>query len=748
MTHDNNAPATNGDDSHNNASPTNCYGTESDLSGDFYDDSASDNDLAPIVSSDELEKMQQAAIAEEEMALEAHADDMDDTAETDRFADFDSQITGLPTNPKTSAKKTHSNTAKANSSHSNKTTGDDRPSDQGIPHAEDPLLNSGSTALAALSRYTITNRINALLKNNDPLVINAKNAPLTDMEARQLLASDLIDKLNMMIKIVKAGKSTNAESAQVKPYKRLDFPEIATILTMLHDIVLITPSAANSDPDLDMLAIYDNDVDSETYGTYQASTNHIRRLARHYTYDISTKETAELISSLSDQVPRKQRGENPDLIAMRNGIFNYKTKELIPFSPEYIFLAKAAVDYNPNAQPVVITNPDDGTVWDIDSWIHELFYTPVPDNLPGRDEHGQTDPNAPGFGTPEAAAIDQETADKWARERQLIIEFNKTNEGLEDLVWEIIGATLRPYVSWDKMAFFSSSQGNNGKGTLIEMIRNIIGPQSYASIPLADFSKDFLLEPLTRASAILVDENDVGTFLEKSANLKAVVTNDVITINRKFKSPIAYQFQGFMIQCLNESPKIKDKSESFYRRQLFVPFYKSFTGSERRYIKSDYIKRQDVLEYVVYRALTQRDDYYEFSNPQASQDALNEFKKDNDSLRAFWDFIEEEFVWDMLPRTFLYDLYIAWLNRYNPGAHALNLRNFATSLTKLVTEDGRWEWRVNSYTGKRMSDAEPLIHEYNLENWKNPQAPMNNITRMCTLSPDQIKSKNTGLFRL
>ncbi|WP_197510811.1 DUF5906 domain-containing protein [Tessaracoccus coleopterorum] len=54
--------------------------------------------------------------------------------------------------------------------------------------------------------------------------------------------------------------------------------------------------------------------------------------------------------------------------------------------------------------------------------------------------------------------------------------------------------------------------------------------------------KDFMLEPLTRASAIIVDENDVGQYIDKAANLKAIITNDVIMINRKHKYPISYQF--------------------------------------------------------------------------------------------------------------------------------------------------------------------------------------------------------------
>ena len=72
-----------------------------------------------------------------------------------------------------------------------------------------------------------------------------------------------------------------------------------------------------------------------------------------------------------------------------------------------------------------------------------------------------------------------------------------------------------------------------------------------------------------------------------------------------------------MVQCLNEMPRIKDKSDSFYRRQLFIPFTKCFTGEERKYIKQDYLKRTEVLEYVLYRVLNMN--YYELDTPQTCQ---------------------------------------------------------------------------------------------------------------------------------
>src|SRR5690606_20490688 len=181
----------------------------------------------------------------------------------------------------------------------------------------------------------------------------------------------------------------------------------------------------------------------------------------------------------------------------------------------------------------------------------------------------------------------------------------------------------------------------------------------HTSIPLSDFGKDFALEPLVRTNAIIVDENDVGTYIDKAANLKAVVTGDVIQINRKYRMPVAFEWHGFMVQCLNELPRFKDKSESFYRRQLFVPFKKSFTGREKKYIKDDYLKRPEVLRYVAKRVLVDMD-HYALSEPAPTKALLAEYKDFNDPVRAFWEEFRLRLAWDLAPFTFLYALCKAW----------------------------------------------------------------------------------------
>ena len=471
---------------------------------------------------------------------------------------------------------------------------------------------------------------------------------------------------------------------------------IADCMLKRNRIVRIMLSEKNTDPNYDVLAVYmEHGPDTGIYITDEVS---IRVLAREYNYSISPRELDHVIDTLTDNAPRVMVSTNRDLIAVNNGIFDYKTKTLLPFTPEIVFTAKSAVNYNENAANHVIHNDADGTDWDIESWMADL-----------NDD-------------PEIVA----------------------------LLWEILSAIIRPNVAWDKTAWFLSEVGNNGKGTLLTLMRNLCGERAWTSIPVADFGKDFHLEPLIRTNAVLVDENDVGEYVDRAANLKAVITNDVILINRKNKTPIAYQFRGFMVQCVNDTPRFRDKSGSLYRRQLIIPFDKSFTGAERKYIKQDYMHRTEVLEYVLYRVLS--GNLYELSEPAAVKAALHQYKIENDPVRAFAEEFLDRVVWDLLPWRFLYALYRAWLTKDQPSNPPLGYNKFIKHLTLILQEavgEGEgYGWFVTPAavrTKNRILGEEPLAVEYNLDQWFDIQPVNGSIRKVGT--PHNIPISTRGLLR-
>ncbi len=444
--------------------------------------------------------------------------------------------------------------------------------------------------------------------------------------------------------------------------------------------------------DCGLLAIYMES--GERAGTYSYDMDIIRREILRFNNSITKRGMDEVIHLIKLKAPKVYPCSEKNLVPVNNGIFDFDTKTLLPFTPDKIFLSKVRVDYNPFAKNMFIHNNDDGTDWDVESWILDIM-----DDKPD----------------------------------------------MAELIWQVIGAIIRPNVKWGCACFMYSETGNNGKGTLCSLMRNLVGEGSYTSITLADFGKDFMLEPLIHSTAVIVDENDVGTYLDKVGNLKAVITGDVVQINRKFKQPISFKFNGFMVQCLNELPRVKDKSDSFYRRQLFIPFTKCFTGAERKYIKQDYLKRKEVLEYVLYRVLHM--DYEEFTVPEECKNALEEYKEFNDPVRQFMDEIMEQLQWDLVPFTFLYDLYKSWHAKSYPSGSIQGKNTFINDVLNLIRESDTWYCNNKSTKIRpehRMDKPEPLIWDYKLEDWYNPNYKGSDVNKLCMPA---LKANYTGILR-
>lgn len=481
---------------------------------------------------------------------------------------------------------------------------------------------------------------------------------------------------------------------------RLSHAEIARLMAALYHVRRLQADARPDD--LDPMVLYVDAPRDPAYGTYTLSADALEAVARRYQSDLTTREFAEVVSVLKGSVERVRQSDDRDLVACRNGIVDYNGGQPVfrDFSPEHVFLAKLAVDWNEAAENPHIATPD-GDQWDVESWMSSLSDDPE----------------------------------------------------IVELLWETTGAVVRPRVSWNKCAFYYSEVGNNGKGSLLGLQRGLVGAGGYQSIPLAQMAHTHGLEPLigggSVASAILTDENPVGTFVDKADVFKALVTHDVLTINPKGKKMLSVRWFGFMIQCFNDKPTIKDKTDSIYRRQLFIPFTKSFTGRERKYIKDEYLCRTDVLEYVLRRVLTMS--YYELSEPLAVRRALEEYKEFNDPVRTFWNEVKTQFYWDLVPLQFIFDLFVAWMGRNMPNSKPIGRNKFYDELVTLVQAepDGAWICRDRSAKhrpGTRMDATEPLIAEYDLLDWANTDH-RNDPKRFARIPCHKLKANYTGLVR-
>lgn len=519
---------------------------------------------------------------------------------------------------------------------------------------------------------------------------------LFDKSSSQI-ESELIEALNAEIAMVNA---TRPKNNQLRLLNELPNAVVARLVTHLHHVVRVSYSASNMTRG--DLAVYVEEGPRE--GIYSTNEDDIKRLIYEYNYGLDERGVRDVLSRIGADAPVVQVCREPNLIPMANGIFDFSTKQLMPFTPEKVFVTKFATAFNPNASVCpVIHNDKDGTDWTVDEQIAMMSDEP----------------------------------------------------GMEKLLWQVIGAMLRPNVRWNRSLWFYSEQGNNGKGTLCTLIQNLIGSGNYASISIADFAESFKIEDIAHVSAIIAHENSVDKYIEDVAALKAVITNDILLVNRKYKSAVSVEFHGLMIQCVNDMPKVRDKSESWYRRLLIVPFERCFTGHERQYIKDDYIGRKEVLEYVAYKALM-ADDFREFDIPPACDAILQDYREANDPVREFWADVckpdvygEGGVSWSFLPYRFLYDLYVAWFKMTMPSGKCLNSRPFIKRLKAIIEDDTDWEVVASPVRPKMLIGVtEPLIEVYGLSNWMHRDYRGADPKMRCTLDAGDFESSYVGLRRI
>ena len=505
--------------------------------------------------------------------------------------------------------------------------------------------------------------------------------------------SALLDRINKRL-ISENTKHELRGGLAHRPLKALPPAVIATCI--LHRELPHTGLIGKSEETAELVTYEDAGPDE---GLYVPADQHIRRLARQYHYTISSKDLNAVVECVRDSVPLLEESKGKNVVALANGLFDLDSKELLPFSPDVVFRSKASVAFRERATTCPVM--DDG--WSVDEWIRELA--------------------------------------------------NNDSE-VERLFWEIIAALFRPEHPFKKAALLYSPTGSNGKGTFLELLRHLVGVDRVATLSISDFGEQFLPEALCSAFAVLSDENEVGDFLRKAGAFKAWVTHDWIRINVKYGPARSVKGRGLCVFCVNELPASKDKSESFYRRFVAIPFLKRFVGEdENPAIKNDYVKRPEVLEYVAHKALMMP--WFDtFIEPAVCKELLGQIRVENDPVLQFAEEFLPQFKWDLLPWKFSFGLYSAWMRKEVPSGRPVGSREFTKRMTDYVDKNPSCGWFVPRgadgnqkamSTQNRVVGNEPLAVEYDLHEWIDIQPAGGS---MCKIGiPHNIPINARGLMR-
>ena len=117
------------------------------------------------------------------------------------------------------------------------------------------------------------------------------------------------------------------------------------LLAKAEVIALVQCSDRRNTSDPLPLGIYQKSGPNQ--GLYSLLDGDLDRIILQMRPGASEKDIREIRMILRNTVPIRQRTPDRDLVPVANGIFDYRSQVLLPFSPDYVFLSKISVPYNP-----------------------------------------------------------------------------------------------------------------------------------------------------------------------------------------------------------------------------------------------------------------------------------------------------------------------------------------------------------------------------------------------------------------
>ncbi len=376
----------------------------------------------------------------------------------------------------------------------------------------------------------------------------------------------------------------------------------------------------------DRLAVYNIDK-----GIYETRLDFFHNVIFWLEPSFSEAKSNQVIFHLKNMAKDVESTASRYLVPVKNGIYNKKTKKLEAFSNRYIFTSTIETEYIENIEAPNI----DG--WNVDDWLLDLM---------------------------------------------------NGDESLVKLLWQVISASLNGNYSYRKSIWFVG-EGNDGKGTLQQLISNLVGLQNVASLKINQFSERFTLSMIEGKTVIIGDDVQAGLYIDDSSNFNSVVTGEPVFVEEKGKQPYVSFYKKTVIQSTNGLPKVRNKTNGTYRRFLIIPFKKTFSAKDDNWaIKDDYIFREEVLQYVLKKAIELN--FERFDEPQATKVMMQEFKEKNNSIIEFVNEWFPQFKSTVLPVRFLWWLYQEWCR--DSGYTSLAKRQFELEVPKHVSNE--WEKKL------------------------------------------------------
>jgi P4 family phage/plasmid primase-like protien len=153
------------------------------------------------------------------------------------------------------------------------------------------------------------------------------------------------------------------------------------------------------------------------------------------------------------------------------------------------------------------------------------------------------------------------------------------NKDLSLAVAEMFGYCLEGGYPWLHKAFFLYGDGRNGKSTLLDTLKALVGPANYCSVPLGNLDKPF---SVIMADGKLLNAVSEGESRDLSSEaFKASCSGDELVAAHKGKPEFSMPWTARHVISLNNLPNFRDTSAGNTERFYPIPFNRFIRDEER-----------------------------------------------------------------------------------------------------------------------------------------------------------------------
>jgi P4 family phage/plasmid primase-like protien len=281
-------------------------------------------------------------------------------------------------------------------------------------------------------------------------------------------------------------------------------------------------------------------------------------------------------------------------------------------------------------------------------------------------------------------------------------------EDAQAFIREVIGYCLLPAAPLRK-AFLALGPGDNGKSTLLSLIRRLLGRRNASSIPLQLFGESrFAVAGVYGKLANLCGDLD-SRALRRSDLFKTLTGGtDAVMGERKFEEPFTFVPFATLIFSANDAPASGDQSDAYFDRWVILPLERRFEGAAADPHLLHKLTTREELEGLLVQAVYGLEDLMErgrFDLPPSVQAGHEQYRQKIDTVATFLEEACELGVDFSATRSVLYEGYRNWC--FRNGRMAVAAQNFWPRLGRLLRDEitagavdpDAWVQRVRGWRG-------------------------------------------------